>query len=390
MRTFGKWLGRILLALVVAVVVVGLWKREEITRLLAVNSLFAEDKIVHNFSHMDEAFLSKPLSRGDGPTAELSYGAEYAPPAEVNDWIKARDVTALVVLKDGQIVYENYFKGTQPDDLRISWSVAKSYLSALVGILLDEGAIASLDDPVTTYAPKLKGTAYDGATLRNVLNMASGVTFDEDYLDPDSDINKMGRALALGGELDDFTASLKDTFPTPGSQWQYVSIDTHVIGMVVRGATGRSVTDLLSEKIITPMGLEYAPYYVTDGAGVAFVLGGLNLTTRDYARMGQMFLQNGRYNGQQIVPADWVAASTAPSAPTTEGQIGYGYQWWIPQGATEGEFMARGVYGQYIYINRADGVVIATNAADRKFRDTGVSDQNIAIFRQISAALGGT
>jgi CubicO group peptidase (beta-lactamase class C family) len=99
------------------------------------------------------------------------------PPAEVNDWIKARDVTALVVLKDGQIVYENYFKGTQPDDLRISWSVAKSYLSALVGILLDQGAIASLDDPVTTYAPKLKGTAYDGATLRNVLNMASGVTF---------------------------------------------------------------------------------------------------------------------------------------------------------------------------------------------------------------------
>ena len=129
---------------------------------------------------------------------------------------------------------------------------------------------------------------------------------------------------------------------------------------------------------------------MTDGAGVAFVLGGLNLTTRDYARMGQMFLQNGRYNGQQIVPADWIAASTAPSAPTAEGQIGYGYQWWIPQGATEGEFMARGVYGQYIYINRADGVVIATNAADRKFREAGVSDQNIAIFRQISAALGGT
>tara|TARA_R100000935_G_scaffold2689_2_gene7175 strand:+ start:1721 stop:2893 length:1173 start_codon:yes stop_codon:yes gene_type:complete len=389
MRTFGKWLGRILLALVVAMVVVGLWKREEITRLLAVNSLFAEDKIVHNFSHMDAAFLSKPLSRGDGPTAELSYGAEYAPPAEVNDWIEARDVTALVVLKDGQIIYENYFRGTQPDDLRISWSVAKSYLSALVGILLDEGAIASIEDQVTTYAPNLKGTAYDGATLRNVLNMASGVTFDEDYLDPDSDINKMGRALALGGELDDFTAGLKDTFTTPGSQWQYVSIDTHVIGMVVRGATGRSVTDLLSEKVITPMGLEHAPYYVTDGAGVAFVLGGLNLTTRDYARMGQMFLQNGRYNGQQIVPAEWVAASTAPSAPTSEGQISYGYQWWIPQGATEGEFMARGVYGQYIYINRADGVVIATNAADRKFREAGVSDQNIAIFRQISAALGG-
>ena len=389
MRTFGKWLGRILLALVVAVVVVGLWKREEITRLLAVNSLFAEDKIVHNFSHMDAAFLSKPLSRGDGPTAELPYGPEYAPPAEVNDWIEARDVTALVVLKEGQIVYENYFKGTQPDDLRISWSVAKSYLSALVGILLDEGAIASLDDQVTTYAPKLKGTAYDGATLRNVLNMASGVTFDEDYLDPDSDINKMGRALALGGELDDFTAGLKDTFTTPGSQWQYVSIDTHVIGMVVRGATGRSVTELLSEKVITPMGLEHAPYYVTDGAGVAFVLGGLNLTTRDYARMGQMFLQNGRYNGQQIVPAEWVAASTAPSAPTAEGQIGYGYQWWLPADAQPGEFFAAGIYGQYIYVDQMRGVVIALNAADRNFRDESrdAMNRNIAMFRAIAAAL---
>lgn len=387
MRTFGKWLGRILLALALAAVVVGLWKRDEITRLMAVNSLFAEDKIVSNFSHMDQAFLSTPVPRGNGPTAELSYGPEYVLPEQVDTWIEARDVTALVVLKDGAIVYENYFQGTQPEDRRISWSVAKSYLSALVGVLLDEGAIASLDDPVTQYAPSLTGTAYDGATIRNVLNMASGVVFDEDYLDKDSDINRMGRVIALGGELDTFTASLEERFTEPGSQWQYVSIDTHVIGMVVRGATGRSVPDLLGEKIIAPMGLEYEPYYLTDGAGVAFVLGGLNLTTRDYARMGQMFLQEGRYNGQQIVPADWVEASTAPSAPTAPDAIGYGYQWWIPKGAIEGEFMARGVYGQYIYINRAAGVVIATNAADRRFRDAGVSEQNVATFRQIADAL---
>lgn len=387
MRTFGKWLGRILLALVLAAVVVGLWKREEITRLMAVNSLFAPEKIVFNFSHMDQAFLSTPVPRGDGPTAELEYGAEFTLPPQVNDWITARDVTALVILKDGKIVYENYYKGTKPDDLRISWSVAKSYLSGLVGILLDEGQIGSLEDQVTQYAPSLIGTAYDGATIRNVLNMASGVTFDEDYLDKNSDINRMGRVIALGGTLDGFTAELTDRFSAPGQQWQYVSIDTHVIGMVVRGATGRSVPDLLSEKVIAPMGLEYAPYYLTDGAGVGFVLGGLNLTTRDYARMGQMFLQNGAYNGRQIVPASWVAASTAPTAPTTAGAIGYGYQWWIPQGAPAGEFMARGVYGQYIYINRADGVVIATNAADRKFREAGVSQQNVDIFRLISTTV---
>ena len=159
--------------------------------------------------------------------------------------------------------------------------------------------------------------------------------------------------------------------------------------MVIRGATNRTIPDLLSEKIIAPMGLEYEPYYLTDGSGVAFVLGGLNLTTRDYARMGQMFLQNGMYNGQQIVPAEWVAASTAPTAPTEPGAIGYGYQWWVPKGAAQGEFMARGVYGQYIYINQADGVVIATNAADRKFRNPGVADQNVDTFRLISATLGG-
>lgn len=389
MRTFGKWLGRILLAFVLAALVVGVWKRDEIARLMAVNSLFAQDKIVFNFSHMDQAFLSTPVPRGDGPTTEFAYGPEFTPMPQVDDWIAERDVTALVVLKDGEIVYENYFLGTEPDDRRISWSVAKSYLSALVGVLLDEGKIASLDDQVTQYAPDLMGTAYEGATIRNVLNMASGVTFDEDYLDKNSDINRMGRVIALGGKLDEFTAALKDSFARPGDQWQYVSIDTHVIGMVIRGATGRTIPDLLSEKIITPMGLEFEPYYLTDGSGEAFVLGGLNLTTRDFARMGQMFLQDGMYNGTQIIPAEWVAASTAPTAPTQADAIGYGYQWWVPKGATKGEFMARGVYGQYIYINQTDGVVIATNAADRKFRNDGVSEQNVEIFRLISATLGG-
>ena len=388
MRSFGKWLGRVLLVLVLALVVFGLWKREEITRLLAVNSLFSEDKIVSNFSHMDRAFLTTPVSRGNGPTGEIAYGPEFTLPAPVDDWIAARDVTALVVIKDGEIVYENYFLGTDAEDLRISWSVSKSYLSALVGILLEEGDIASIDDPVTKYAPSLIGTAYDGATIRNVLNMASGVTFDEDYLDRNSDINRMGRALALGGELDDFTASLKDTFAPAGTQWQYVSIDTHVIGMVVRGATGRTIPDLLGEKVIGPMGVERAPYYVTDGAGVAFVLGGLNLTTRDNARMGLLYLNKGFYNGKQVVPATWVAASTEASAPTRPGEIGYGYQWWIPKRARPGEFMARGVYGQYIYINREAGVVIATNAADRGFREPGISDQNVDIFRLISRTLG--
>ena len=387
MRNVLKWLLRIGLALVLAAVVIGIWKREELMRLMAVNSLFAEDQIVQNFSNMDNAFLTVPVSRGPRATSELPYGTETTLPDETAQWIKDRAVTSLLVMKDGQIRYEEYFLGTAPEDRRISWSIAKSYLSSLVGVLLAEGAVKSLDDPVTMYAPKLKGSAYDGASIRNVLNMASGVVFDEDILDKNSDLNRMGRVVALGSTLDDFVSSFTESYATPGEIWEYVSIDTHVISMVVRGATGRSVADLLSEKIIAPLGQDYDGYYVTDGVGTAFVLGGLNLTTRDYARFGQMILQDGSFDGQQVVPSDWIAASTQASAPTKPGKIGYGYQWWIPKGAHEGEFMGRGIYGQYLYIDQASGVVIVRTAADRNFRDDGVDDGNIDMFRKIAQSL---
>ncbi len=387
MRSILKWLLRIVLALALAAIAVGVWKREEIQRLMAVNSLFAEDKIVQNFSHMNDAFLTVALPRGEGPTWELPYGPGFDLPEGTDQWIEDRAVTSLLVMQDGEIRFEEYYLGTGPDDRRISWSIAKSYLSALFGILLEDGAVASLDDPVVQYAPELTGSAYETATIRNVLNMASGVAFDEDYLDYNSDINRMGRVVALGGELDDFAASLQDSFASPGETWQYVSIDTHVIGMVIRGATGRSVAELLTEKIIEPLGLERDGYYITDGAGVAFALGGLNFTTRDFARFAQLILQDGARDGRQVVPADWIEDSTWPSAPTEPGKIGYGYQWWIPVGAHEGEFMARGVYGQYLYFDKPRGVLIVTTGADRKFREPGVSAQNVEMFRKIAQSL---
>jgi CubicO group peptidase (beta-lactamase class C family) len=374
---------------ILAAVLVGFWKREEITRLFAVNSLFDADRIVANFSSMDDAFLHVEMPRGDGPVSPLPDGAEMAMPAGYAAWVIDRSVTSMLVLRNAAIVHEAYYQGTSPQDRRISWSVAKSYLSALFGILVDEGHIASLDDPVTKYAPMLSGGAYDTATIRNVLQMASGTTFDEDYLDYDSDINKMGRVLALGGEMDGFAAALTESFAEPGAVWKYTSIDTHVIGMVARGATGRSIPDLMGEKLIVPLGLELSPFYLTDGVGIAFVLGGLNITTRDYARFGQMILQDGMWQGRRIVPAGWIAASTAPSAPTAPGNIGYGYQWWMPVGAAPGQFMGRGIYGQYLYIDRNAGVVIVTTGADRLFREPGVHDANIKMFRQIVAASRG-
>ncbi|APG48240.1 serine hydrolase domain-containing protein [Phaeobacter porticola] len=387
MRRLLKLLSYFFIIFLICFAALAYWQREALSRLIAVNSLFDADRIVSNFSNMNAAFLTTPLDRGDGSISALPVGVEMALPAGTQDWITDRRVTSLLVLKGGQVRHESYYQGTYAEDLRISWSMAKSYLSALLGVLLQEDKIHSLDDLVVDYAPQLRGSAYETATIRNVLNMASGVKFDEDYLDYNSDINRMGRTLALGGTLDQFASDLTETIAPPGDAWHYVSIDTHVLGMVIRGATGRAVPELLSEKILQHLGLEQAGYYLTDGAGVAFVLGGINQTTRDYGRFGLMIAQNGRYSGKQVVPQAWISASTRPSAPTKAAQIGYGFQWWIPKNAVPGEFLARGVYGQYIYINQSRDVVIVVTSTDRGFRNPGVADANIRMLRRLAKSL---
>lgn len=387
MRTILKWGIRLILVLVIAAAAVGFWKREEITRLMAVNTLFDEGRIVENFSNMDRAFLHKPVDRGTGPVSDLPYGAEMALPDGTEAWIDAHDVTGLVVLHQGEIVHESYHLGTAAEDRRISWSIAKSWLSLLLGQLLDEGVIDSLDAPVIDFAPDMARSAYADATLRHALMMRSGIAFDEDYLDPNSDINRMGRVIALGGTLDGFAASLTAQRDTPGESWQYTSIDTHVVGQVIRAATGQDIASLLSERLIQPMGLESEPYYLVDGEDVAFVLGGLNMMTRDYARLGLLVAQNGVWNDTQLVPADWIETSIVRSAGRPLDKIGYGYQWWIPVGAGPGEVTARGIYGQYVWIDRSRQVVIAVNAADRQFRESGRDQANVEIFRKIATSL---
>ena len=381
------WILRIVVLLLLVALVGAIWKREQLTRLLAVNSLFSEEKIVNNFSGMDQMFLTRTMVRGEGDVSELPQGDLAVLPNEISDYITNRSLTALLVMKDGKIVFEDYYQDTSAEDLRIGWSVSKSWLSALFGILEAEEVFDSLDDPVVDYARGLENSAYETATIRDVLQMSSGVVFDEDYLDFNSDINKMGRVLALGGSMDKFAGKIDESFATPGETWQYVSIDTHVLGMVVRGETGKSIPELLTERIINPLGLEADPYYLTDGNGVAFVLGGLNMRTRDYARFGQMIANGGNWQGQQIVPEAWIEESTVASANTLPGEIGYGYQWWIPDGSGEGQFLARGIYGQYIYIDRPRNVVIVVNAADRQFREEGVDRENEAIFRLIAESL---
>ena len=394
----GKWIKRIgasLAVLLGAALIAAFIYREPLERLYRVNTLFDADRIVSNFSNMRSMFLSTNIPR-DGPVFE--FGEAPAPLPEtfqgrdgardVEAFLEATSTTSLLVIRDDKIEYEAYFQGTGAEDQRISWSIAKSYLSTLIGVALEDGAIASMDDPVTKYAPSLTGSAYDGATIRNVANMASGVAFNEDYLDYDSDINKMGREVALGGSLDEFAAGLTARAGAPGENWRYVSIDTHVLGMVLRGATGRSVADYMADKLWSRIGVEADAYYVTDGEGAAFVLGGLNIRTRDYAKLGRLFLRDGDWNGEQIIPADWVRESTAQSAPPPadpDHELGYGYQWWLPADADE-EFFAIGVYGQYIWVDRKANVIIVKTSADRQFRadDNLHQHDSIAFFRALS------
>ena len=399
-----KWIGFLILAvLLIALIGVALnWA--SVKRLSKTLSLFNADKIVRNFSNMEEAFLHHDLEIGSPeqwqeeiktlPETVFLKGREH----RLSDVLEELDTTALVIIQDGKLIHESYYQGTARDDLRISWSVAKSFMSGLYGEPINEGLI-DISRPVDDYVPDLKGSAYAGVTLENILNMSSGVRFNEDYLDQSSDINKMGRVIALGGSMDDYAASLNARQYEPGAQWQYVSIDTHVAAMALRQVTGKSLHQLWEETYGANLGMGSAPYYLVDGEDTAFALGGLNLRTRDYAKFGQLFLQKGAWDGRQIIPSDWVAASTRDHAPDTHPirGTGYGYQWWVPMpqsGPNAGDFFAVGIYGQYIYVNPSANLVIAKNAADREFTQAQSNGQhsvnmNVDMFRSLAGQLRG-
>jgi len=372
-------------------------------RLMRVNSLFTAPRIVGNFSNMRDMFFHLDMTAASHPASILPQAPASLPDSysfegnsqTLNAWKAERAVTAIVVLKNGAITHEEYLSGSHAKDRRISWSMSKSLLSASFGIALADGLLTGLDDPVTDYVPALKGSAYDGVTLRHIMNMASGVAFNEDYLDYHSDINRMGRLLALGGSMDDFAAGLKARDWQPGRFRRYVSIDTHVLGMVLRRITGETIPAYMTRKLLKPLGIEVDPYYLTDSTGTAFVLGGLNMCTRDYARFGLLFANAGALNGRQIVPADWVAQSTANTAPMPaptltkyDAMLGYGFQWWVPPDPMPGEFFALGIYGQYIYVNRPLETAIALNGADRNFKEGAgrITHLNLAVLRTIAKA----
>ena len=374
----------------------------EIRQLYQTIHLFDADVIVHNFSHMRDIAPTKVIAR-QGPVNTFSSQEQPLPDTflykgeqrKLGDFLTDSGTTALVVIQGNTITHESYYQGTQATDYRISWSMAKSFLSAIFGVAVDEGAINDLDAPVTDYVPSLKGSGYDGVSIKNVLQMSSGVYFNEDYGDFNSDINRFGRIMALGGSFDDFAASLTSE-REQGTFMHYVSIDTHVIGMVLRAATGKSIVEYFDEKLWSKLGAEQDAIYVTDSTGEPMVLGGLNLISRDYARLGTLYRDRGVLNGEQIIPADWIEKSITPDAPhlmpgkrdSADTNFGYGYQWWLPEDPDQ-EFLAIGIYGQYIYIDRKHDVVIVKNSADRNFMENDFESKDVAVaaFRAIANSL---
>jgi len=315
---------------------------------------------------------------------------------KVEDWIERTDTTGLLVIKDGEIAFEKYYQGNQESTRTISMSVAKSFVSFLVGVALEEGKIKNLHDPVDSYVPILKGSGYEGVSLKNVLQMSSGVRFTEDYGDLKSDLVRLVAAFTTGS-LNEFVANLPSERKA-GTYNKYVSADTQVLSMVLAAATGKSLTEDMQEKLWSRLGAEYDAEWLTDTTGTELAFGGLNATLRDYAKLGLLYLNQGRnFKGEQLVLPEWVKASVTPDAPHlmpgrdnphSESPMGYGYQWWIPE-FPDGDFSAIGIYGQFVYVYPKYNVVIAKTSAYVDYNNTGdeMELESMGVFQHIAKNL---
>ena len=350
---------------------------------------------------MEEILDSRTVEAG-GDVLEFARGSYALPESfryrdrslDTEDFLDELVTTGLLVLRGDTILFERYAHGHTPAGHHIAWSVTKSFVSALFGIAVSEGHIPDIQVPVTDYLPELSGSGYDGVPIKDVLQMSSGVGFNEDYGDPFSDINRMGPSMAVGSLLD-FAAGLERARP-PGTLQHYVSVDTQVLGSILVRATGQDLTTYASEKLWRPLGMEFDAVWLVDGTGMEWAFGGLNVSLRDFARLGWLYMNGGRRNGRQIVPEAWVRASVTPDAPHllpgpkpgSSNEMGYGYQWWIPA-EPHGDFMALGVYGQTIYVDPSNRLVIVKNSVDRDFQKNGFENGQIAValWRAIAADL---
>jgi CubicO group peptidase (beta-lactamase class C family) len=297
---------------------------------------------------------------------------------EVDAFMAAQNVAGLIVVQDGRVRLERYGLGHRRDGRWMSFSVAKSVTSTLVGAAIRDGYIKSLDEPVTRYIPDLAGGGYDGVTIRQILTMTSGVRWNEDYTDPNSDVARMFAEAVTPGA--DTTVAYMRKLPRadpPGAKFVYKTGETNLIGVLVRRATGRKLADYLSEKVWRRYGMEHDAFWMTDQSGAEVSGCCLSVSLRDYARIGLLSLEG----GEGIVPAGWFADATRTHATFPGG--GYGYQWWTIPG---GGYAAQGIFGQAILVDPANKLVMAISSAWPKATDREMAQARLAFAMKVLAA----
>jgi len=320
------------------------------------------------FRSMDALFTTRSVPRA-GPVWQIPHadhaldftyafqGQRYTP----EQFLERTYTNALIVLKDGKIVSETYRNGSDDHTHFMSWSMAKSFTSTLVGIALAEGRIKSLDDTIDTYLPELKGGGYEGVTIRQILQMRSGVDYEERYdfahpgIAATNHINALVKNVA---RFADAARTIKRVH-SPGTVFQYKTLDTAVLGWLVeRVSGGDSIAGYMTKHLWEPLGAQADGYFIMDGppgVGREFNGAGFNATARDYARFGLMMLNGGVANGHRILSREWVADATRPVDPA-QPQMGYGLQWWTI--GTAGAFTALGLQGQYIFVDPRSRTVV--------------------------------
>jgi CubicO group peptidase (beta-lactamase class C family) len=302
---------------------------------------------------------------------------------DLDDFLRDTDTLAFVVVHRDRLVAERYFDDATRESLETSFSAAKSFVSTLVGIAIDEGLIGSVDDPVTKYLPELaaRDPRFRQITLRHLLTMSSGIRYEEGGFPSLGD----DTYTYYGTDLRDLALERTEIEQPPGLAWQYNNYHPLLLGLVLERTTETSVSDFMARKLWQPLGAEADATWNLDSksSGLEKLESGLNATAADYARFGLLFLHRGEWNGRRIVSEDWVRAATR--ADTTAGPasyFGYGYFWWL-DAERPGRFYAMGKYGQYVYVAPdADAVVV------RLGRDWGVGNVTwLATFRDIADQL---
>jgi len=330
---------------------------------------------------------SRVIEAGDN-VYPLPNGAPLDVGVDIDTYMDAQRAAALIIVHNGKIRLEKYAMDFGPDGRWTSFSVAKSFTSTLVGAAIQDGYIKSIDDMVSDYIPDLKGSAYDNVTIAQLLTMTSGVAWNEDYADPNSDVARFNSHTAEPGM--DVTVSYMRQLQAeaePGTKWVYKTGETNLIGVLASSATNKPLAEYLSEKIWKPFGMQQDATWLLGSTGHEISGCCVQAATRDYARFGLFMLGGGIAGGKQVLPEGWITEATHKQVDIGVPGRGYGYQWWT---LDDGAYMAQGIFGQSIFIDPNRQLVIAANgnwpqATDRQGGTQG--KDRLAFYRQVQQAI---